>query len=109
MRYCGKALTLMWKSFERCDIMNNKEYTEVKIVSDNTIKAVLDEDFDNLLKSLNVYDSVVSGNEKCCICGKTVTTKTIAALFPYQGEVKFCCDLPSCISKLTETGQGNNG
>lgn len=88
--------------------MANKKM-EVDILSDNTIKAVLDEDFEKLLKSLNVYDRIVAGEEKCCICGNTVTISSIAAIFPYQNKVHYCCDRQQCITKLKEMGNGING
>lgn len=76
---------------------------------DNTLKAVLDEDFENFLKSLNVYDSIKAGSEKCCICEKPVSFSSISALFPHQSKVFFCCDSPACISKLKEMGNQHNG
>lgn len=82
---------------------------EVNIVSDNTIKAVLDEDFAKLLKSLDVYDQIIAGTEKCCICGNTVTLNSIAAIFPYQQKVHYCCDSQQCITKLKELGCDKNG
>lgn len=78
-------------------------------MSDNTIKAVLDEDFEKLLKSLNVYDRIVAGEERCCICGNAVTLNSIAAIFPYQQKVHYCCDNQQCIIKLKEMGSGTDG
>lgn len=85
------------------------EKMEVDIVGDNTIKAVLDEDFEKLLKTLNVYDRIVAGEERCCICGNIVTLNSIAAIFPYQQKVHYCCDSQQCIIKLKEMGSGTNG
>lgn len=70
-------------------------------MKDGTMKAVLDEDLDKLLESLGVYDSVVSGNEKCFFCGKTVTLENLSSIFPLNREVKFCCDDLICVNQLT--------
>lgn len=78
-------------------------------MSDNTIKAVLDEDFAKLLKSLNVYDRIVAGEEACCICGNTVTVNSIAAIFPYHNKVHYCCDSQQCVIKLKEMGSTTDG
>lgn len=78
-------------------------------MNDNTIKAVLDEDFEKFLKSLNVYDRIVSGEETCCICGTTVSVDSIAAVIPYQNKVLYCCDNLNCINKLKEMERIDDG
>ena len=78
-------------------------------MSDNTIKAVLDEDFEKLLKTLNVYERIIAGEETCCVCGNSITLGNIAALFPYNNRVCYCCDSQQCIAKLKEMGSGTNG
>lgn len=64
------------------------------------IKAILDQDFENLLHKLNVYDAVVAGTVQCAFCHDTVNISNISMVFPQHGEVHFCCDKKSCTDKL---------
>lgn len=64
------------------------------------IKAILDQDFENLLRKLNVYDSVVAGEVKCAFCNEPVNLSNISMVFPHNGEVCFCCGKKSCTDKL---------
>ena len=64
------------------------------------IKAILDEDFENLLKKLNVFDAVKAGAVTCEFCGNTVTTENISMVFPKNGKVCFCCDKKECTDRL---------
>lgn len=64
------------------------------------IKAILDSDFENLLRKLNVYDDVVNGNVECFYCHDTVNLENIAMVFPKEGAVCFCCDKKECTDKL---------
>lgn len=64
------------------------------------IKAVLDEDFENLLKRLNVYQSVVAGEVECEYCHNTVNLENISMVFPKDRKVCFCCDKKECTDQL---------
>ena len=64
------------------------------------IKAVLDSDFEKLLRRLNVYDDVVAGKAVCAFCGKAVDYSNISMVFPQSGKVCFCCDQKECTDKL---------
>lgn len=68
--------------------------------ANNAIKAVYEDDFQSFLKSIGVYDKVVSGSEKCKYCSQQITIDNIASVFPESGTIKFVCDEPSCICKM---------
>lgn len=71
-----------------------------QIMKNNQMKAVHDNDLNNLLKSLNVYDDVCSGKFECIFCHKKITIENIDAIVPYDNSVQFTCDDPECHSKL---------
>lgn len=69
------------------------------------IKAVHDDDIVELLKSLGVHDTVVNGQANCHFCRQTVSLDDISAVFPYQGEVAYCCSSTGCYRELLEMGE----
>lgn len=71
-----------------------------KIVKDNQMKAVHDNDLENLLKSLGVYDDVVLGKFECLFCKKKITLDNIDSIVPHNNSVQFTCDEPECHLKL---------
>ena len=79
--------------------MKNR-FWEGKYMDRSEMKAILDQDFENLLRKLNVYDSVVGGNVHCAFCDDTVNISNISMVFPQNGKVCFCCDKKSCVDKL---------
>lgn len=64
------------------------------------VKAVLDEDFEALLRKLNVFDLVDSGSAMCEFCDLPVNLSNISMVFPKDGQVCYCCDKKECIDKL---------
>lgn len=64
------------------------------------IKAVLDEDFEALLRKLNVFDQVKAGEATCEFCNHSVDISTIAMVFPKDGRVCYCCEKKDCVDKL---------
>ncbi len=79
--------------------MKNR-FWEGKYMETGEIKAILDEDFENLLKKLNVYDAVVSGTVSCEFCHKAINISNISMVFPKEGHVCFCCDKKECTDQL---------
>ena len=69
------------------------------------IKAILDEDFENLLRRLNVYDAVVNGTVTCEYCHEGITLDNISMVFPKNGQVCFCCDKKECTEQLMSKGE----
>ena len=74
----------------------------VKIVMDNTIRAVHDDDILSLITSLGLASDFEQGNCKCMFCDSTITQDNFSAIFPHNGKVQFCCNLPECEYHLLE-------
>lgn len=72
----------------------------VNIVKNNTIKVVHDDDLEQLLKSLNIYDDVKNGKCRCVYCNSVITLDNIDAILPFEGKVRFTCDNKECHLKL---------
>ena len=70
-----------------------------KMLKEN-IKAVHDNDLSNLLKSLEIYDEVMSGQKKCKFCGDVIDFNNLETIFPESGDIKFGCNKNSCLSQL---------
>ena len=71
-----------------------------------TLKAVHDDDLNELLRSLNIYNEFVHEKMKCAFCGDLVTYDNLHSLFPESGSIKLCCNKPQCVNSLvlrTET------
>ncbi len=64
------------------------------------MKAILDQDFENLLRKLNVYNAIVEGTVHCNFCDDIVNMSNISMVFPKNGEVCFCCDKKFCTDTL---------
>lgn len=77
-----------------------KQFRWRKYMANNEIKAILDQDFEDLLRRLNVYDAVVAGTVHCAFCQDTISVSNISMVFPKNGEVCFCCDKKICTDKL---------
>ena len=79
--------------------MKNR-FWEGRHMDTGEIKAILDEDFENLLRKLNVYDAVVAGAVTCEYCHDVVNLSNISMVFPKEGRVCFCCDKKECTDQL---------
>jgi hypothetical protein len=66
----------------------------------DSLKAVHDDDLDELLKSLNVYNHFVHEKLKCAFCGDIITYENLHSIFPDSGSVKLCCNKPQCVNSL---------
>ena len=80
--------------------MFNNFRLKAKIVKDNQINCVYDDDLEKLLKSLEVYDNVISGKYNCLFCQKTISVDNIDAIVPHNGTIQFTCDCEECHKKL---------
>lgn len=75
---------------------------EVRLMKDNSIKAVYDADLEMLLKRLAMYDLVTAGQCRCMFCQSTITLDTIDGIIPNGNEISFSCTSPACRLKLIE-------
>lgn len=64
----------------------------------DTIKAIYDDDFEQILIKINELHDVKAGKRKCKICNSTITLNNIACIFPESGAVKYICSKEVCIS-----------
>lgn len=80
-------------------MLNNKRL-RAKVVKNNQLNVVHDNDLENLLKSLNVFDSVMAGQKECLFCKKTIVMENIMSIVPHKGMIEFTCNSPKCQSRL---------
>ena len=80
--------------------MFNNFGLKAKIVKNNEINCVHDDDLEKLLKSLGVYDDVISERYNCLFCQKTITIDNLDSIVPHEGKIQFTCDKDECHKKL---------
>ncbi len=80
--------------------MFNKRRLKASLLKKNTLNVVHDNDLESLLKSLDVYDSVVSGEKRCLFCNSIITLDNIDSIVPFEGTVQFTCDKKECHTEL---------
>lgn len=80
--------------------MFNKKRLKAKIVKNNQLNVVHDSDLENLLRSLNVYDAIMSGQKKCLFCETNITMENILSIVPHKGTIEFICNNTKCQAKL---------
>lgn len=64
------------------------------------IKAVHDEDLEQVLKDLNILNDIKRGKKKCKFCGCIINMDNLQTLFPESGDIKLTCDKVTCLKKL---------
>ena len=72
-----------------------------RLMVDNKIKAVHDDDLLDLLNSLEVYEDVAKGRAICSFCSTGIDFDNLSGMFPIDGEVGFCCNSINCQLRLT--------
>lgn len=80
--------------------MLNIKKTRAKLVNNNKLSVVHDDDLEVLLKSLNVYESVLNKEKRCLFCNSLITIDNIDSIVPQDGKVEFTCDDIKCHGKL---------
>ena len=61
------------------------------------VNAVLSEEFDELLKVLDVHEQFESGEFMCVDCQKIITRDNVMMIFPLpERRVGFVCTKPGC-------------
>lgn len=71
-----------------------------KIYMNESLKAVHDDDVEQLLQSLNMLDPITKGECKCIYCNEIITLDNIAAVVPLDKGIHFVCNNNSCYGKL---------
>lgn len=64
------------------------------------VKAVHESDFENYLKSLNIYDAIIRSETRCQFCGAVITIASLQAVVPCDEEICFVCNNPKCINQI---------
>jgi hypothetical protein len=64
------------------------------------IRAVHDNDLEQLLSSLGILQQIKGGRCSCLICGSPISLINLGAVLPIEEDFGFICDLPSCIAKV---------
>lgn len=72
------------------------ERIKARIMKDNQMKAVHDDDLKELLISLNVYTDVINHKYKCLFCERDITFDNIDSIVPHNSTIQFTCDNPNC-------------
>jgi hypothetical protein len=77
-------------------------------MSKKIIYAVHDQELETLLKNLELYDDFFEGNIRCFICDKIITEENLGSIFPYEEDIKICCNDIDCYKKLLELRGNSN-
>lgn len=64
------------------------------------IKAVHDDNLEQFLRNLGIYENLITEKIKCKFCNEILTLDNLSSVFPDSGSIKLTCDQPGCINKL---------
>lgn len=70
------------------------------------VNAVYDEDMEKFLASIDMLDSVLSGNVVCSACSTKITLDNILSVYPENNEIKVCCTNWTCYHNIVNKGGG---
>lgn len=65
-----------------------------------TLKAVHDNDLEEVLGSLGLSSKIKAGELKCSFCKEVITLENLHSLFPDSGAIKSTCANPDCVKLL---------
>ena len=66
------------------------------------IDSVHDDDLEQVLKDLNLWDKLKNGDLKCKFTNTTITYSNLHSIFPEEGQIKIVCNKPEAIKLLSE-------
>jgi len=66
------------------------------------LTVVHDDELENLMKRLGVFDEFKKGKKRCKFCMQEANFENLNSLFPESGDIKFVCDKPECTMALTK-------
>jgi hypothetical protein len=69
-------------------------------VKTETLRAVHDDDLEQVLKALGLFEDVKAGRTRCALCREPVTLDTLHAVYPDSGELKVACEKAECVKLL---------
>lgn len=65
-----------------------------------SIRAVLEDDLQAVLKDLELLELIEQGEASCHICGRVISLENLQALFRSSGTIHFVCNTPGCYERL---------
>jgi hypothetical protein len=69
------------------------------------IHAVHKRDTEEILRDLGLLERLQDGQERCCICGRTIAVDQVQCLLEREGTLLLCCTQMSCYEQvLSEQG-----
>ena len=68
------------------------------------VKAVYDQDLEQVLASLGILDRLIAGEVSCTVCGCQVDLDNLGAIFPAGDDIGVCCDKDKCVRTITTRG-----
>lgn len=68
------------------------------------VKAVYDQDLQQVLANLGILDKLIAGELSCAVCGCQVDLDNLGTIFPHGGEVGMSCDNNRCVRTITTRG-----
>ena len=66
------------------------------------IHAVHDRDLEGFLESLNLLEPLRTGKVKCAECECEVNEKNLGFIYPFEGEIRICCDKIECFYEVMQ-------
>ena len=70
------------------------------------IEAVYEEDIEDLLKKLGLWERFERGEYRCGSCQCVMKKENIQSIFCHGGEIGFCCENIICYEKLIDKTKG---
>ena len=64
------------------------------------INTIHDDDLDDFLKKIGVFNDYQNNKLKCCFCGNILRDNNFYAILPKGKEITFCCNQKGCIEKI---------
>jgi len=68
------------------------------------VKAVYDQDLQQVLANLGILDKLTAGELNCAVCGCQVDLDNLGTIFPDGDEVGVSCDNDRCVRTITNRG-----
>ena len=68
------------------------------------VKAVYDQDLEQVLANLGILDELVTGKLTCAVCGCQVDLDNLGTIFPDGDKVGISCDNDRCVRRITNRG-----
>ena len=68
------------------------------------VKAIYDEDLEQVLSNLGILDELIAGELNCAVCGCQVDLDNLGTIFPDDDGVGISCDNDRCVRTITTRG-----